>query len=119
MKSVRRGKSTSGAEVTNVSTNGLWLLIDQREVFLAFSDFPWFEHATIREIGRVERPNAQHLYWPALDIDLAVDSLHHPEAYPLVSNARRNKPVPGNRQDQRRDRSAGTKPGRVGRPSRG
>ena len=61
------------------------MLIDNQEVFLAFGDFPWFEHATIREIGKVERPSAQHLYWPALDIDLAVDSLHHPGAYPLVS----------------------------------
>jgi hypothetical protein len=25
------------------------------------------------------------LYWPKLDIDLAVESIEHPERYPLVS----------------------------------
>jgi hypothetical protein len=26
-----------------------------------------------------------HLYWPDLDIDLAVESIRHPEKFPLVS----------------------------------
>lgn len=45
MKSARRGKPISGrgAEVTNVSTNGIWLLLDEREHFLGYADFPWFE----------------------------------------------------------------------------
>src|SRR3546814_7518272 len=30
-------------------------------------------------------PSPQHLYWPDLDIDLAVDSIRHPERFPLVS----------------------------------
>lgn len=91
MKSVPLGTSTSDVEITNVSANGVWLLLDRREFFLAFEHFPWFEHATIREITDVERPSPHHLYWPDLDIDLAVESLHHPEAYPLVSKARSNK----------------------------
>ena len=88
MKSARRGTRISGAEVTNVSTNGIWLLLDKRELFLGYADFPWFEHATIRQISRVQRPSPNHLYWPELDIDLAVDSLDHPEAFPLVSAVR-------------------------------
>ena len=74
MKSAKPGKPTSGAEVTNVSANGLWLLLDDRELFVAFDQFPWFADATIRELTRVERPSPHHLYWPALDVDLAVDS---------------------------------------------
>lgn len=93
MTSARHGTLTSGVEVTNVSTNGLWLLLDQREIFLAFALFPWFEHATIRQISRVERPSPHHRYWPDLDIDLAVDSLEQPAAYPLVTRARSNQRV--------------------------
>ena len=91
MKSARLGKPISGAEVTNVSANGLWLLLDQREHFLAFEQFPWFAHATIRQITSVERPSPHHLYWPELDIDLAVDSLLDPASYPLVSRASPSK----------------------------
>lgn len=91
MKSGRPGTPTSGAEVTNVSANGFWLLVDDRERFLAFEQFPWFADATIRQLTRLERPSPHHLYWPDLDVDIAVDSIDHPEAYPLVSRARSNK----------------------------
>lgn len=84
-KSSLRGTPISGVELTNVSPHGLWLLLDEREVFLGFKDFPWFAEATINQLGRIERPSPHHLYWPDLDIDLAVESLQHPERYPLVS----------------------------------
>jgi len=79
------GIATSTAEVTNVSKHGFWMLIDGRELFLAFEDFPWFKQATIEAILRVERPAPGHLQWPDLDVDLALDSIEHPERYPLRS----------------------------------
>jgi hypothetical protein len=36
MKSKKLGKSTSEAEVTNVSKHGFWMLINGKEYFLAF-----------------------------------------------------------------------------------
>ena len=48
---------------------------------------PWFRDATIAELTHVLLPSPHHLYWPALDVDLAVESLDHPEKYPLVSRA--------------------------------
>jgi hypothetical protein len=89
MKSVRPGKHTS-AEVINVSTNGFWLLIAEKERFVPFADFPWFSEARIRELVNVELQSPNHLYWPDLDIDLAVDSIDHPERYPRVSRLRAN-----------------------------
>jgi len=81
----QRGGSTSAVEVGNVTRQGFWLLLDGREVFLPFADFPWFRAASIDSLTTIERPSAHHLHWPLLDIDLAVDSLEHPERYPLVS----------------------------------
>ena len=75
------------AEVTNVSVHGFWLFVGDQELFVPFKDFPWFKDASIGEISHVELPSAHHLYWPDLDIDLAVESLTHPERYPLVSQA--------------------------------
>lgn len=88
MRSVRRGKRTSRVEVTNVSANGFWLLLDDRELFLPFDRFPWFLEVPIRALLKVERPQSHHLHWPDLDVDLAVESIEHPERYPLVSRAR-------------------------------
>lgn len=88
MRSARHGKRTSGVEVSNVSANGFWLLLDDRELFLPFDRFPWFLEVSIPALLKVERPQAHHLYWPDLDLDLAVESIEHPERYPLVSRAR-------------------------------
>jgi Protein of unknown function (DUF2442) len=85
MKSAPRGRNTSQVEIGNVSTHGFWLLVGDHERFLSFKDFPWFRDATIGELTNVELPSPHHLYWPELDIDLAVESLDHPGRYPLVS----------------------------------
>ena len=87
MRSPALGPSTSPAEVTNVSPHGFWLFVGQRELFVPFRDFPWFKEASIREITNVQLPSPHYLYWPDLDIDLAVESIEHPERYPLVSKA--------------------------------
>lgn len=85
MKSAALGTSTSPVEVTNISRNGFWLLLENEELFLPFSEFPWFREASIGKILNVELPSANHLYWPDLDIDLAVESIRAPEQFPLVS----------------------------------
>lgn len=85
MTSVALGVSTSPVEVTNISQHGFWLLMDDEELFLPFTDFPWFRNAPVGQIMNVELPSAGHLYWPELDVDLAVDSIRHPERFPLVS----------------------------------
>ena len=79
------GTLTSQAEVTNVSTHGFWLLLADEELFLPFADFPWFRGATIEQLCNVERPAENHLFWPVLDIDMAVESIRDPSAYPLMA----------------------------------
>jgi len=85
MRSVKRGRATSDVEVTNVSPHGFWLLVGDAERFVSFGDFPWFRIATIGALANVVQQRPGHLYWPELDIDLAVESIEHPERYPLVS----------------------------------
>jgi hypothetical protein len=63
--------------------------MDDRELFVPFEQFPWFKDASIAEILHVEQPNPGHLYWPELDVDLDVESIEHPERFPLVSRATR------------------------------
>jgi hypothetical protein len=79
------GSDTSAVEVTNVSKHGLWILVHDNEFFLPFETFPWFRNASIDRLLHVELPTEDHLYWPDLDVDLEVESLVHPERYPLLS----------------------------------
>ncbi|MGA9371258.1 MAG: DUF2442 domain-containing protein [Solirubrobacterales bacterium] len=80
------GATTSEVEVTNISQHGFWLL-DGRELFLPFEEFPWFKRAPVAAILGLERPHPGHLYWPDLDVDLSVESIEHPDRYPLRSRA--------------------------------
>lgn len=79
------GIAISEIEVSLVSKQGFWLLLENEELFVPFDLFPWFKKATVEQITSVERPSANHLYWPMLDIDLAVDSIRDPEAFPLLA----------------------------------
>jgi len=85
MRSETLGENTSQVEVTNISRHGLWLLIDDEELFLPFDEFPWFKDASVQAVLNVQRQGPEHLHWPALDVDLTLDSIRHPEKYPLVS----------------------------------
>jgi hypothetical protein len=79
------GTAASAAEVTNISKHGFWLLLGDEELLLPFEHFPWFKSATVEQISNVERLSPNHLYWPSLDVDLAVESIRQPEAFPLIS----------------------------------
>ena len=84
-KSERRGSATFQATVENISENGFWIFLGDREVFVPFETFHWFREAPVAKILEVHRPSVDHLYWPALDIDLSLASIEHPENFPLVS----------------------------------
>jgi hypothetical protein len=77
------GTTILKAEVTNISGHCVWMLIDDEELALPYSEFPWFKAATIQQILNVLRPTADHLYWPELDVDLSVESIRHAERFPL------------------------------------
>ena len=83
MRSKKLGKSTSKAEVLNISPNGLWLLVMDKEYFLSYKEFPWFRKARIEDVHNVKLLNGHHLYWKALDIDLELESLENLDSYPL------------------------------------
>jgi len=88
MRSAKHGTGTSGAEVIGITPHGIWMLLDEDEHFLPFDQFPWFKDAPVRAVLHVERPHPHHLHWPAMDVDLNVESITHPEKYPLISKER-------------------------------
>ena len=92
MKSAPRGKRTfPEVEVTNVSRRGFSLVFGGRELFLSFKVFPWFRDASIGQLTNVVLYASGDLHWPELDADLCVESIEHPERFPLRSS----NPAPG------------------------
>lgn len=85
MKSSVLGKNTSRVEVLDITRHGVWLFVKGREFLLPFKDHPWFKEARVSAIYNVTLQHRSHLYWPDLDVDLAVESLEFPKRYPLVA----------------------------------
>ncbi|MBF0474200.1 MAG: DUF2442 domain-containing protein [Nitrospirae bacterium] len=71
--------------VISISSHGIWLFYEDKELFLSYEEFPWFKEAKTAQILNVVLLHGKHLYWPDLDVDLSIDSIKNPEKYPLTA----------------------------------
>jgi hypothetical protein len=83
MSSRPLGTTTSRVEVTNISAHGVWLLAGDKELFMSYEDFPWFKDVPIGKVLNVEEPTPGHFYWPELDVDVGIETIEHPDRFPL------------------------------------
>ena len=54
------------------------------DYFLSYNRIPWMKDATVKSILNVQMSRREAIEWPDLDVDLEVESLKHPERYPLI-----------------------------------
>jgi hypothetical protein len=80
----KHGRNVLQIEVSQIDGRGLWLCVHDKEYFLPYDEYPWFRDAKVRDILDVGVAHGHHLHWPSLDVDLEIDSLEHPENYPLL-----------------------------------
>ena len=78
------GVNTIDVEVSSISRHGFWLFLAGRELYVPFAEFPWFADAPVRHIVNVEWRPPDQLRWPELDVDLSVESIEHPDRFPLM-----------------------------------
>ena len=85
MNSLAHGNSTLVVEVTNISSHGVWLFYNDKELFMSYDEFPWFKDQPVKSIINVEEQSSGHFYWPDIDVDLTIETIEHPERFPLKS----------------------------------
>jgi hypothetical protein len=66
------------ASVTSIDRRGFWMRCRGEELYLPFALFPWFEHATVAQLCRVDYLGGTCLYWPQLDVELSLDRIRTP-----------------------------------------
>jgi hypothetical protein len=81
----------SDVEVTSISCHGFWVFVAGRELFVFFPEFPCFENASVKQLTNVEWLPPEQLHWPDLDIDLSMESIEHPERFPLFFDSQLGK----------------------------
>jgi hypothetical protein len=67
-------------EIMTIDRRGFWLRWRDEELYVPFVLFPWFEHATVAQLCRIEHLGRECLYWPGLDLELTLDRIRHPMA---------------------------------------
>ena len=67
----------TSVSVLMINSQGMMLSVLGNDYFVSYNRVPWLA-LNVRMAGH----NA--IEWPELDVDLEIDSLKHPERYPLV-----------------------------------
>jgi len=91
MKSSVLGRSTSEAEVQNITQNGIWVFVKGKEYMLPFTEYPWFKGAKVAEVLNLRLLHENHLYWPDLDVDLGLEVLADPDRFPLMDRVTKKR----------------------------
>ena len=76
--------SSTSANVLMINAQGIMLSVLGNDYFLSYNRIPWMKDAPIRSVLNVQMSGTEAIEWPDLDVDLEIDSLRHPERYPLV-----------------------------------
>ncbi len=66
-----------------MKSKGFWILVDNRALYMDYSNFPWFLDVPVKKIINVKKEAGGSLYWPELDVDLTLEMIEHPERFPL------------------------------------
>ena len=72
------------ASVLMINNQGIMISVAGNDYFLSYNRVPWLKDATVRNILNIKMLGKNAVEWPDLDVDLEVDSLKHPERYPLI-----------------------------------
>ena len=77
-------EACTSASVLMINAEGIMLSVQGHDYFLSYNRIPRMQDAPIRSVLNVQMSGSEAIEWPDLDVDLEIDSLRHPERYPLV-----------------------------------
>ncbi len=76
--------SNTSVSVLMINGQGIMITVGGRDYFLSYNRIPWMREASIKDVLNVQMCGDEAIEWPALDVDLEIESLRHPERYPLL-----------------------------------
>ena len=76
--------SNTSVSVLMINGQGIMITVGGRDYFLSYNRIPWMREASIKDVLNVQMCGDEAIEWPALDVDLEIESLRYPERYPLL-----------------------------------
>ena len=85
MENISKGNTlNTSVSVLMINDKGMMISVDNQDYFLSFNRVPWMKDASIRDVLNVKKQGRSAIEWPSLDVDLEIESLKHPERFPLI-----------------------------------
>jgi hypothetical protein len=70
--------------VLMINAQGIMLSVQGNDFFVSYNRVPWLRDARISDVLNVRMCGQHAIEWEDLGVDLEIESLKHPERYPLV-----------------------------------
>ena len=70
--------------VLMINAQGMLITVQGQDYFISYNRVPWLRDARISSVLNVRMSGPRAIEWPDLDVDLEIESLRHPERYPLI-----------------------------------
>ena len=70
--------------VLMINDQGIMLSVKGNDYFISYNRIPWMKNACISDALDVQMSGRNAIEWSKLDVDLEIESLKHPERYPLI-----------------------------------
>jgi hypothetical protein len=81
---IHNNSASTSVSVLMINAQGIMLSVLGHDYFLSYNRIPWMQDAPIRSVLNVQMSGSEAIEWPDLDVDLEIESLKHPERYPLI-----------------------------------
>lgn len=74
----------TSVSVLMINAQGIMLSVLGNDYFISYNRMPWLKDARISDVLNVQMSGRSAIEWKNLDVDLEIESLKHPERYPLI-----------------------------------
>ncbi len=82
--SLNNNLQNTSVSVLMINAQGIMLSVQGNDYFISYNRMPWLKDARISDVLNVRMSGRSAIEWTSLDIDLEIESLKHPERYPLI-----------------------------------
>ncbi|WP_455591764.1 DUF2442 domain-containing protein [Bacteroides sp.] len=67
-----------------INAQGIMISVLGNDYFISYNRMPWLKEARISDVLDVRMSGRSSIEWETLGVDLEIESLKHPERYPLI-----------------------------------
>ncbi|MDY5238399.1 MAG: DUF2442 domain-containing protein [Bacteroides helcogenes] len=78
------GLQNTSVSVLMINAQGIMLSVQGNDFFISYNRMPWLRDARISDVLNVRMSGRSAIEWETLGVDLEIESLKHPERYPLI-----------------------------------